>query len=368
MAMPLFVMLGGFLGAGKTAAAVRLAQHLEARGKRVAVITNDQGTKLVDTARVAAAGHVVVEISGGCFCCQFEGLVEAVRWIGGKADVIIAEPVGSCTDLVATVGYPLRQLHGGDFEVGVLSVVVDPIRCARMLGLVEGPRFSDNVRYVYRKQLEEAELLVINKIDLVAESERRELASALEAQFPRARVLAVSCQTGEGLQEWFEYLLTQRLGERGAMAVDYDRYAAGEALLGWVDGRATVCAAAVFDGNRWLVELARRMREVLGAAGIEIGHVKMTLRPDEGMDMAAVSVARTEADPQLTHRLQEGLTRGVLLINVRAEADPEVLERGVREALGKVEEVGGVAIDAFRPGYPHPTHRSESAGSLPRMD
>jgi len=58
-----FVMIGGFLGAGKTAASVRLAQHLKAQGRRVGLITNDQSVNLVDTARVRAAGFPVREIN-----------------------------------------------------------------------------------------------------------------------------------------------------------------------------------------------------------------------------------------------------------------------------------------------------------------
>lgn len=47
---PRFIMLGGFLGAGKTTALLRLAHHLQKAGRRVGIITNDQAAGLVDTA------------------------------------------------------------------------------------------------------------------------------------------------------------------------------------------------------------------------------------------------------------------------------------------------------------------------------
>ena len=92
MALCRYVIVGGFLGAGKTAAMLRLAEHVRAQGRRAALITNDQNLHLVDTARVRAAGFPVREIAGGCFCCRFDDLVEASRHLAAHAapDVLIA--------------------------------------------------------------------------------------------------------------------------------------------------------------------------------------------------------------------------------------------------------------------------------------
>jgi len=109
-----YIMIGGFLGAGKTTAIARLATHLASQKQRVGLITNDQGSGLVDTAMLRARGFATEEIPGGCFCCRFNSLTEAARKLSAASgpDVFIAEPVGSCTDLVATVTYPLRRIYG----------------------------------------------------------------------------------------------------------------------------------------------------------------------------------------------------------------------------------------------------------------
>src|SRR4030095_1999218 len=109
--LPRYIMIGGFLGAGKTTAVSKLARHLTGQGLRVGLITNDQGSELVDTAMLASHGFPVEEISGGCFCCRFHSLIEAAKKLSTKnrPEVFIAEPGGSCTDLVATVTYPLRR-------------------------------------------------------------------------------------------------------------------------------------------------------------------------------------------------------------------------------------------------------------------
>src|SRR5215471_8705731 len=231
-----YIMVGGFLGAGKTTALLRLAEHHAGLGRRVGLITNDQSHGLVDTSLVQSKGYPVEEITGGCFCCRFNSLTDAAARLTREArpEVFLAEPVGSCTDLRATVQYPLRRLYGDDYRVAPLSVLVDPLRAARMLGLEEGRTFSPKVKYVYEKQLEEADIIVINKSDLLSPGRRGALERALTDQYPHSEVVTVSARTGSDLDVWFARL-SGPLAPRPAMAMDYDLYAEGEALLGWLN-------------------------------------------------------------------------------------------------------------------------------------
>ena len=121
-------LVGGFLGAGKTTLIRALARHLRARGESVAVITNDQGRSLVDTHLCASDAPEVTEITGGCFCCRYDDLMAALAAAEARgATVALAEAVGSCTDLIATVLSPMAEMTNG-FEVSPLAVVVDPWR------------------------------------------------------------------------------------------------------------------------------------------------------------------------------------------------------------------------------------------------
>src|SRR5262245_55714853 len=135
-------MIGGFLGAGKTTAMLRVGRLLSEQGVRVGLITNDQSSGLVDTAVMSAAGFAVEEITGGCFCCRFNSLMDAAETLGARSapEVFLAEPVGSCTDLKATVSYPLRRMYGDNYLVARFSVLLDPIRALRMLGVEAGRR------------------------------------------------------------------------------------------------------------------------------------------------------------------------------------------------------------------------------------
>jgi Ni2+-binding GTPase involved in maturation of urease and hydrogenase len=358
-----YVMVGGFLGAGKTTALLRLAEHFSAQGRRVGLITNDQSQGLVDTAMVTARGYPVEEITGGCFCCRFTSLTDAADRLtrNARPDVFLAEPVGSCTDLRATVQYPLRRLYDDNYRIAPLSVLVDPVRAARMIGLERGHVFSSKVQYIYEKQLEEADIIVINKSDLLSRAQATALEAALQARFPQADIVTVSARSGTGLDAWFERL-SGKLAERTAMDVDYDLYADGEALLGWVNATCRVSAAELFDGNRLLQQLAARVQRDLAAASIEIAHFKMTLSPDEGNDLAVLNLVRTDAQSESPFRLADDISDGELIVNLRAEGDPALLKDIALSALDAVASELRVQItvdhiEHFRPGRPQPTHR-----------
>jgi len=357
-----YIMVGGFLGAGKTTALLRLAEYHAARGRRVGLITNDQSHGLVDTSLVQAKGYPVQEITGGCFCCRFNSLTDAADRLTREArpDVFLAEPVGSCTDLRATVQYPLSRLYGSDYRVGPLSVLVDPIRAARILGLETGRSFSPKVLYVYEKQLEEADIIVINKSDLLDDVRRQSLEKALTERFPQAEVLTISARTGANLDRWFDRLAAAP-DARPAMDVDYDTYAEGEALLGWLNATCQLSAGEPFDGNRFLREFADHVRGELAAADIEIAHFKMTLAPDTGSDLAVLNLVGTDGRPESPHQLAEDLTDGELIVNLRAEGDPDRLKAVVLDGVKRATQGGVTAklrhIEHFRPGRPVPTHR-----------
>ncbi len=360
-------MIGGFLGAGKTTTVGRLARHLSDQGLKVGLITNDQAGGLVDTKLLRGQGYATEEIAGGCFCCRFNTLVDAAARLNDatKPDVFIAEPVGSCTDLVATVTYPLRRMYGDAFTIAPLSVLVDPIRARRVFGLDDGGTFSPKVAYIFKKQLEEADIIVISKSDLVDETQREELRAVLEKEFPLSKVVTASPRQETGLDELFASLMTDEQARRNPMAVDYEVYADGEALLGWLNATVTLKSDDEFEANDFLKKLATNVQGRLQLAGVEIAHFKMTFSPDDGIagELASINLVRSDYVAELGMELDEPTSGGQLIINLRAEADPASLMEAVKAALGEVT-TGFFGLQAtldheehFRPGKPVPTHR-----------
>ncbi len=367
----LYVMIGGFLGAGKTTAVGKLGEFLKKRGLNVGVITNGQGKELVDTATMRAHGFPTEQIWGGCLCGKFDLITEAVEKLREtmRLDAVISEPLGSCTDLVATVSSPLRQMHGRDYQIAPFSVMVDPVRAARVFGLETGGKFSETVAYIYRKQIEEADIVVINKSDLVSEEKLARLKKVIEQHAVNAGIFTVSARTGAGLEEWFECILRKTQIDRGAVQIDYNLYSEAEALLGWLNCTVRLSSVKYFDSARVLNELAIGIQALLQQEGGEIGHLKMTFDPDEDLGAIAVlNLVRNDHVPEFSQQLPEPVQSGELLLNLRAEADPEILHSAVNRALLALVDKSPQLFarlehcEHFRPGRPQPTHRVTVAG------
>jgi Ni2+-binding GTPase involved in maturation of urease and hydrogenase len=357
-----YIMVGGFLGAGKTTTLIRLAEKLRDQGQKIGLITNDQAADLVDTALVKAGDFPVEEIAGGCFCCRFNSLKDAADNLTEREcpEVFLAEPVGSCTDLVATVSYPLRRMYGADFTISPLSVLLDPHRALRIFGLNEGRSFSEKVRYVYLKQVEEAEALVINKTDSLSESDKSTLHDYISENYPKKKLFFMSSRSGDGFDSWAEWVKQAELGAEECMPIDYDIYADGEALLGWLNATVEVSSKNSFDGNDLLKKIAASLGQSFTESDQEIAHLKMTLSPEDGSgEIASINQVGSELVPELGMSLLDDMTSGQLIVNIRAEALPEdintILESTLKApfpASLKLEHV-----EFFKPGRPTPTHR-----------
>jgi G3E family GTPase len=347
------IFVGGFLGAGKTTLLWRAAESLLKRGKRVGLITNDQAPDLVDTQWLVEKGLSVREVAGSCFCCNFAGLIYAAeKLLASGVDVLIGEPVGSCTDLSATILQPLKDRFREQFTLAPLSVLVDPMRLHDVL--------HPDAAYIFHKQLEEADLLVVNKADLLSWEERRRLEETLAARFPGAAVRYLSARTGEGVDTWLdEVLATRRAGAR-IVTVDYDVYAAGEAVLGWLN--AEILLSGMADPIEWRAycsDLLERLQAVFRQRNARIGHIKLLLRAGGGHCIGNVTDLKSE--PFLHHEIAGAPSEASLTLNARVEISPEELEQMVRTVLGQVAQ-GRVQtairdLRCLRPGRPRPTYR-----------
>ena len=133
--MTQLIIVGGFLGAGKTTLLWHTAQQLIQQGKKVALITNDQAPELVDSTLLHHQGLQVAEVNGSCFCCNFNGFVDAIHQLMREVnpDVILAEPVGSCADLSATILQPVKRFLADELQLMPFTVLADPQRLSSIL-------------------------------------------------------------------------------------------------------------------------------------------------------------------------------------------------------------------------------------------
>jgi len=357
-----FVMVGGFLGSGKTTLIARLAGMYQNQGLNVVIVTNDQAAGLVDTESLRAQGHQVGEVAGACFCCSFNQLINTVDALAAAArpHVVLAEPVGSCTDLVATVVQPLVQLYRARFEVAPYGVILKPSHGRRILKGDKKSGFSPKAAYIFRKQLEEADFILLNRIDELESDEVEELAELVSAERPDSPILQVSAKTGEGFDALLE-MLNQR-GEFGrrVLDVDYDVYAAGEAELGWLNSSLKVAAEKPFDLDALLLGVVRRLKDALAALDAETAHLK-AIGLWEGF-YGVANLVSSESEPELSLPSRCSTSEANLVVNARVALDPETLSQQVKTAVESAcralgAEATWLETQSFRPGRPVPTHR-----------
>lgn len=355
-------MIGGFLGAGKTTTLGRLARSYMDRGLKVGIVTNDQATDLVDTNTLRAQGFDVGEVAGACFCCHFNELMNTIERLTAaeRPDVILAEPVGSCTDLVATVIRPIEQLFEAEFDIAPYAVILKPSHGVRVLKQESGAGFSPKAAYILEKQLEEADAILINRLDELQPAEVDEITSLLKQHYPATPVLRISAKTGAGFDGLLELLNQEGGFGRKVLEVDYDVYAEGEAELGWLNSSLTVRADEEFALDALLTGIIDRLRDDLAEQGSETAHLKAIGLWEGFFGIANLISSDTPTVLSLPSNCQ--VREAEVIVNARVACDPEILQRLVEEAVREAAAGLGAEVEfrqtqSFRPGRPVPTHR-----------
>ncbi|TWT73927.1 CobW-like GTP-binding protein [Allorhodopirellula solitaria] len=359
-----FIMIGGFLGAGKTTLISKLARQFQADGKHVCVVTNDQAAGLVDTELLRSEGLDVNEVGGSCFCCNFNGLTDAMAEFETRQrpDVVLAEPVGSCTDLVATIALPMMQRLGTQFDHSPYAVVLKPSHALRILSGGQAG-FSPKAEYIFRKQLEESELVLINRIDELSDEQVQTLRDHIDEQYPGRQVIGISARTGENLDRVSEALRASAASRNHLMEVDYDVYADGEAELGWLNATATLAAGKGLSLDDLAVGLVESIRRELLVADAEPAHLKILC--SSARDVSVANLVSSDTDTMLSVSSQNAASEIKVVVNARVCIAPELLRPLVENVLEQMAEQHEAALqveqmEAFRPGRPEPTHRVTS--------
>lgn len=351
-------MVGGFLGAGKTTLLWEAAQRIMHSGLRVGLITNDQAPELVDTGILSRNDVKVAEVNGSCFCCNFQGLIDATKRLKkeAEADVIIAEPVGSCTDLSATIVQPLKENLRGELQVSPLTALADPNQLADILN-GGNAGLHPSAAYIYKKQLEESDIILISKTDTVSNEELWLLTEKTKLHFPDSEVLTVSSVSGEGMEEWLEKVQNSTEAGKRLVKVDYDVYAEGEAVLGWLNSTIELSGNLV-DWDAFAHKLMQNLSNQFDVMGASVGHVKILLESGDKYLIANLTGTKST----LSFRQSAGISNFArLTLNARVEMAPELLEAMVSKTLQEISEKTitqkVVAHRCLSPGRPNPTFR-----------
>jgi len=347
-------LLGGFLGSGKTTAIQYASRSLRQQGIKTGIITNDQGIRLVDGDFFNSLNVPGRQVINGCFCCNYNELEANIQSLveTDKTEIIFAESVGSCTDIVATVLKPL--LHFRPATQITFSVFTD-VRLLQIILKGGTNLFDETVIYIYLRQLEEAGIIVINKIDLINKAQLAEIKDLMQEGYGNKILLYQNSLDEENIEYWLHALNEYHSADvLESLSIDYDKYAAGEAKLAWLDQEVEIYSANN-SALQHADDLINAIYKKINFEQYAIGHLKFLIN-------GVIKISFTTNTQEAATIKIEPSALAVILINIRVQTAPEIIQQLIAAAVKEVETQSGCKIivnslSAFQPGYPRPTYR-----------
>jgi G3E family GTPase len=326
------VSIGGFYAVGKTTTVMELGKKLSQEGKRVVVVSNDKGAINVDGEMIKRLGFEAEEITGGCVCFYLDHLGYIIDTITERfiPDVMLIEPVAYF--LPSRLYEAFRGKFGETVDLAPVIILVDAPRILSYQGDIE------KLPFIESRQIEDAEVVVINKMDLVAPDQLPAIQTIIQHINPRARLVMMSAKTGMGLDELSTVVLQGRheslpvvtmtvfktfarsmteIGERG------ERYA--------IEVEHTLSQSELKDFLRHL--LIGIAEKVLGMEG-DINHIKAIIS-DESFFLKA-SLVSLDQEVGFTGDM-DTLSGGRLVVDAIASKLPEDLLYNM--IIGTIQEV-----------------------------
>ncbi|MCC6013685.1 MAG: hypothetical protein LM593_04880 [Candidatus Verstraetearchaeota archaeon] len=187
------VQIAGFLGSGKTTTIIALSNIIARKNKKLAIIVNEIGEIPVDARIINEYGLKVREIGGGCICCEL--LVNLVYTLDElrkfyNPDIVMIEPSGVA--IPSSIDDSIKMIKN-DIEKGPIIVIFDGERGEELL-------LDDELSKFIKRQLINANIIAINKIDVINEDKIKYYEELLRAINPNAIILKISAKNGIGLE------------------------------------------------------------------------------------------------------------------------------------------------------------------------
>jgi G3E family GTPase len=289
-------VVSGYLGAGKTTCLQGLIESADDPA-RMAVLVNEFGDIGVDALLLGGTAEVV-ELSSGCICCtlrlDFRAQIMEIaeRW---RPDRLLVEPTG-----VATTSQVLRALSHPDSARIITGV--------RVIVLVDAVTFAERLKdspAFFTSQVRSADVILLNKIDLVSQARTRALLAALEDMNPEA---------------WVVPTVRGRLPDDHPLPPPRSLRDDGEAAV--IEGLQS--NSFLLAGPVQLLRVRRLFDDLAGGAFGQVERAKGVVQTEEGwrrLDLASGVVAVEPWNP---------VPQGRVVV-IGRQLDAEALDKGVTD-------------------------------------
>lgn len=335
--MKKFAVFSGFLGSGKTTTMMALTRHHTKHHGKAAMISNDLGNQsLADHKLAKLAGCNASELTGDCICYQTENLVDRLDKLFEEdgCELVISDIPGFGVGALDHVYHTLQKRYTNRYELAPFTALVEPRTVERLRNDQGG-----DLEYILKTQLVEADLIVLNKCDLLDELQKTQAISYLKENFAHARIVAISALTGEGLEDLSD-ALCQGTASMRLPDIGYGGSAFGEAMSKmseyYIQYYATVCCND-FDGNAYLTDMARTIQAGIRDTGCEIPHLKLLAWEPEGA-YGKADLLGVDRPVEVTKRFERPCTELAVMLNSSAACPSGKLDAIMTEAVKKTSE------------------------------
>ncbi len=314
--MKKFAVFSGFLGSGKTTAMMALTKYHSAHRGKAAMISNDlgHGVNLADNRLANLCGCNASEMTEECICYQNENLADRLNaYYDDGCELVVSDIPGFGVGALEHVYHGLTEKFPGQFDLAPFTVLVEP----KTVEILRSGAGGD-LRYLYDTQLVEADLIVLNKCDLLTPERCDADLAWLREHYPLAETIAISALKEEGLEA------LSRVAAMSHMSEYYLQY------------HAVVCCND-FDGNAYLMDMAEAVQTGVREAGHEIPHLKLLAWEPEG-DFGKVDLLGTGREIEVVHRFTKPCTELAVILNASADCPADALEALITGAARAVSE------------------------------
>lgn len=338
------IVVGGFLGSGKTTTIINMGKYLAERGKKVAIIVNEIGEIGIDGDVIKRFGFDTKEITSGCICCSLKvGLRTTMNLLVKeyKPDIMMIEPTG--------IAFP----HVIKNEVELMNLG-EEVKIAPLVTLIDGSRFKHLMKEVKEfamRQIIDAEILGINKVDLIEPIRLPILEASVQQLNPKARIILLSGKdTGEGFENFMRIVLPdldEMFEKTPKVEITGKTASAPQETENSIEasGVGSFSAEFMVESRNLSTEAARELTvELINAIRAKmlklnpefVGHIKLFL--DNGLETVKQSVTIYYEEPQEdVIKSKEGAVPILKILsavsNVEKGAVKDAVESSVREVF-----------------------------------
>ncbi len=345
-----FMVVSGFLGAGKTTTMIALGEYMDKNHGHIGLIANDLGANLVDTNLTQTSGCTVEEIASGCICYQMDNTIDKIRRLKDRDGcVFVMSDIPGCG--VGALDHTYHRLADDCADWITLSpfmVVVDPERLRMLLPEKADINLPEELVYLMKLQLEEADLVVLNKTDLLDEDEIARDVAFLEEACPDVPVMAISALEKTGIPELADYLTTHTSALKNFSVRDDEKFAEAETKLTWYNRRMffKTLDGGKIDCNAVVDDIIENIRMGLIERKRNVPHLKTFATAGVG-DFNKCSLIGVDYDIEHTQLFIRDHKKFSMIINARAVCESRPLARIVDDAIDDACEKYGLDVQVF---------------------